>query len=216
MQSLEQLTPDARLCGAWCNSSLLISAFLEAMSFATPPLERFFIQTVGEAARHAPDATMKSRALDFVREEARHSSAHRRFNLALSRYLGAAPPGLRQIESLLERAGRRLSMRTRLSSVEAMEQVSEMLSMRYLRFERGAAFDCPFARHLFAQHAREEIGHAAIMHDLLEPSRPGSRWIRAATLAAAATAGAAYFSVAVPWIILRKLGARRSLQESIQ
>ncbi len=216
MKSLEQMSPDARISGAWCNSNLAVSAFLEAMSFATPPLERFFIQTVCDAARQWPDPTMKSRAHDFVQEEARHSSAHRKFNLALSCYLGARPPGLRQLEWLLDRAPRRLCIRTRLASVEAIEQVSEILSKRYLRYERGAAFDCPFARHLFAQHAREEIGHAAVIHDLLIPSRRSSRLIKTAAYAIAAAAGTAYFAVAVPWIILRKLSARRPGKESIE
>jgi hypothetical protein len=216
MEFLEQMTPDARISGAWCNSNLAISAFLEAMSFATPPLERFFIQTVCDAARQWPDPTMKSRAYDFVQEEARHSRAHRKFNLALSCYLGARPPGLQQIEWLLDRATRRLSKRTRLVSVEAMENVSEMLSAGYLRYEHGAAIDCPFARHLFAQHAREEIGHAAVIHDLLAPPRRSSRLIKAAAYAIAATAAAAYFAVAVPWIILRKLSARRLGKESIE
>lgn len=216
MQSLEQQTPDPRISGAWCNSNIVVSAFLEAMSFVTPPLERFFIQAVCDAARHWPDSSMKSRAHDFVQEEARHSGAHRRFNLALADYLGARPPGVRQVESLLERATRRLSMRARLLSVEAMEQVSEILSARYLRYERGAAIDCPFARHLFAQHAREEIGHAAVIHDLLDPARASSRLVKAAAFATAAGAGTVYFAVAVPWIILRKRSARRSSQESIE
>ena len=215
MESLEQAAPDARISGAWCNASLAMSAFLEAMSFVTPPLERFFIQAVCDAARHCPDPAMKTRANAFVQEEARHSRAHRKFNLALAACLGAPPPGLRQVEWLLDRATRQLSRRSRLASVEAMEEVSEMLSASYLRFECGAAFDCAFARHLFAQHAREEIGHAAVIHDLLVPSRRSGRFVKAAAYAMAATAGTAYLAVAVPWIILRKLGARRPYKPSL-
>jgi len=216
MESLAQQAPDARISGAWCNASLAISALLEAMSFATPALERFFIQAVCDAARHARDPTLQSRAHDFVQEEARHSRAHRNFNLALTGYLGARPPGLRAIEWLLALATRHVSRHTRLASVEALEQVSETLSARYLRFECGATFDCPYARHLFAQHAREEIGHAAVIHDLLVPCRGSGRLIKAAAYSIAATAGTAYLALAVPWIILRKLSARRRGQEIFQ
>jgi hypothetical protein len=213
MQRLEQLTPDDRISGAWCDSNIVISAVLEAMSFATPVLERFFIRTVCDAAKHVPDPATKGRANEFVQEEARHSVAHRRFNLALGRYLEGTPPGLRQIEALLDLATRHLSLAARLLSVEVMEQGSAMGSAAYLRFERGRTFDCPFARHLFAQHAREEIGHAAIIRDLRGAASLSGWFVKAAACLATAAAGIAYLAVAVPWIILRKHRARRPDKE---
>ena len=68
MKALEQLSPSDRICGAWCHSSIIISAVLEALSFATPPLERFFIRTVSDAMKTLRDSATLSRAREFVRE----------------------------------------------------------------------------------------------------------------------------------------------------
>ncbi len=209
MQTLEHLSPSDRISGAWCNSDIVISAVLEALSFATPPLERFFIRTVSDAMRNLHESATKSRAREFVQEESQHSGAHRRFNRALAGYLQGRPPGLRQIESVLDLAAARLAPSTRLLSVELMEQGSALASSAYLRCESRLTFDCPFARHLFAQHAREEIGHATVIRDLRGAPRISDLFVKAAACTVIAAAGIAYLAVAVPWIILRKGRVRR-------
>jgi predicted metal-dependent hydrolase len=209
MRALEHLSPSNRISGAWCNSDIVISAVLEALSFATPPLERFFIRAVSDAMKNLHESTTKSRAREFVQEESQHSSAHRRFNRALAGYLQAKPPGLRQIESVLDLAATRLSPSARLLSVELMEQGSALGSSVYLWCESRLTFDCPFARHLFAQHAREEMGHSAVIRDLRGAPRISDLFIKAAACAVIAAAGTAYLAVAVPWIILRKSRVRR-------
>ncbi len=209
MQALEQLSPSPRISGAWCNSDLVVSAVLEALSFATPPLERFFIRTVSDAMKNLHDSSTKARAREFVQEESRHSGAHRIFNRALAGYLEARPPGLRQIESVLDLAAARMSLSTRLLSVELMEQGSALGSSVYLGCESRLTFDCAFARHLFAQHAREELGHSAIIRDLRGAPRILDLFIKGAACAVIAAAGTTYLAVAVPWIILRKSRLRR-------
>ncbi len=216
MQGLRHLTPSRDLAGAWCDSSLLLSSVLEALSFATPALEKFFIRAVLQAldAPANDAARVQAQARAFVGEEASHSAAHRRFNLALLGYLGSPPPGLRPLEAALERATGALSLPTRLIAVEVMEHASALLSAHYLRREGRLAFGCAFAQHLFAQHAREEIGHRAVIHALAGVPRVPQRSVRALAWAALAFAGAGYLCLAVPWIMFRKRRTRRNINET--
>lgn len=213
MKALEHLSPSDRICGAWCNSSIVVSAVLEALSFATPPLERFFIRTVADALKHPHELATKSRAREFVQEESRHSGAHLRFNRTLADYLSGRPPGLAQLEFVLDLAATRLASSTRLLIVELIEQCSALGSSAYLCCESRLTFDCPFARQLFAQHALEEIGHCAVIHELRGSPRFSDSFVKAATCAVMVAAGATYLAVAVTWIIVRKSRAIRLTKE---
>jgi predicted metal-dependent hydrolase len=179
------------------------------LSFATPPLERFFIRTVCDAMKKPHESATHARAREFVQEESRHSGAHLRLNRALAGYLRGSPPGLRQLEFVLELAAKRLVPSTRLLSVELIEQASALGSSAYLRCESRLTFDCVFARHLFSQHAREEMGHSAVIRDLRGAPRISDPLFKSASCIAIVAAGIAYFCVAVPWIVLRKCSARR-------
>lgn len=222
MQSLKRLSPIPDLSGAWCNTSLWVSSTMEAVSFVTPSLERFFIRTVAEVMAAADGGgkavagALRPQVQAFVREESRHSIAHQRFNRALLGYLGEAPPALALIDRLLSAARRRLSVAARLRLVEALEHTAEWLSTRYLQREPAWVFQCAYARRLFAQHAREEIGHRAVIH-ALQPgaSGPGPA-AKAAVFGlvwlAIVLAGGTYLLLSVPWILRRKrrLGAART------
>jgi len=208
MKELERLAPAASLRGAWCRSSLAWSSLFEAISLVTPALETFFIRAVSEATRACPPSPLRARTDAFVREEARHSAAHRRLNRALVAHLDAPPPALGWAEAALALASARMPLATRLRCVELMEQGSELFSTAYLRLESRLAIACPYARTLFAVHAREEIGHVSVIRALPcdgpAPGRVKTAMIGLALVAA----GAAYLSLAVPWIALRK---RRSI-----
>jgi hypothetical protein len=214
MKALDALRPADALRGAWCQRSVLLSAALEAISFVTPALEAFFIRTVHAALADPLAPDVRSRAQHFIREEARHSAAHRRLNHVLAGYLRSVPPALPAVERGLAWATRRLSPENRLLVVEVMEQGSELASTAYLRREGHWRVDCAFARHLFAQHAREEIGHVSVIRDLhATPARP-RRLARAAATIGLACAGIAYLAVAVPWIVHRKWHVRRTTPET--
>jgi len=212
MHTLDGLAPGAGLAGAWCNSSLAATALLEAMSFATPPLERFFIRTVRDSLRRGPESAATLRAREFVREESSHSAAHRRLNQALAGHLGRTPPGLERVEAILDFAARRLPLPVRLLSVEVMEQGSALGSAAYLWCERRADFDCAYARQLFAQHAREEMGHSTVIRELRGAAPARGLPVKAVACALTALAGIAYLAVAVPWIMMRKRRLRRPRQ----
>jgi hypothetical protein len=214
MKALDTLTPAAALRGAWCQRSVVLSAALEAISFVTPALEAFFIRTVHAALPGLDAPAARARARTFIREEAHHSAAHRRLNAVLTAYLRAPPPPLRAVEGALALATRRLSPANRLLVVEVMEQGSELASNAYLRREGRWRVDCAFTRHLFAQHAREEIGHVSVIREMQAPAAPPRRLARALFTIGLAAAGIAYLAVAVPWIVHRKRQVRRSTPET--
>lgn len=209
MKALGTMHPSAQLGGAWCDSNLLLSSLLEATSFVTPVLERYFVRTVARVAQaiEPADAEARARARAFVIEESRHAVAHQRLNRALLVHLGAAPPGLAWVQRLAEAAERRLDLAMRLATVEIMERASARIARRYLAREQGWTFGCDYARRLFAQHAREELAHADVIAALQSTTRRvDARWIVAPMLAAAM---ALYLAIAVPWIAARKRGHQR-------
>ena len=213
VKDLHRLQPTDALRGAWCDNSMARSATLEALSFVTPALEQFFVRAVRDTICAMPASDLRVRAQEFVREESLHSAAHRRLNRALSEHLGCAPPSLFPIESLLRTATRMLSLDHRLLLVEVMEHASAIASGAYLRWAVGRRFDCAFASRLFAQHAREEIGHVSIIRDLrmqrcADILRKGLAW------ALMTAVGAAYLGFAIPWVIVRKT-RRRPLTENL-
>jgi hypothetical protein len=208
MQYLEQLTPDGDLSGAWCDDSAVATSTLEAVSFVTPVLESLFISAVGEGltAARAPELDRRCRA--FIREEVSHSRAHNKLNASLLGYLGAAPPGLALVQSLVSAARKHLSLAQRMLLVAALEHFTAVLSKDYLRRAPGWGFGCDFARELFVRHAREELAHRAVAFDLWRCEGHAGGVARTAAVTAIGLAGLAYLSVAVPWILYRKTGQR--------
>ncbi len=208
MRIPHSLPSSSDLAGAWCNGDAVASSVLEAISFVTPVLEKFFIRTVADLCpdRGAPELEACRRA--FIREEASHSRAHRRFNAALAGYLGGPPPGLATIAGLLRRVERRLSPRTRLLLVASLEHFTAVSSKAYLRWQGGWHFSCAGPGELFAAHAREELGHRSVVFDLWRSRGAAGRAGRLFAVGATLLAGAAYLSLAGLWILHRKSGRR--------
>lgn len=209
MQRLTPLTAPADLAGSWCNADARTSATLEAVSFVTPALERFFIRTVGDClplAGHDPELERLCR--EFIHEEAEHTGAHRQLNTALLDYMKAPPPGLAAVEGLLDFVNRRLSLSSRVALVAALEHFTAVLSKSYLRTHGRWQFGCAYARDLFHQHALEEIDHRAVAFDLWLHRGGGNVPVRLATITSILVVGAVYLGVAVPWILHRKEGGR--------
>jgi predicted metal-dependent hydrolase len=209
MQRLTPLTAPADLAGPWCNDDARTSATLEAVSFVTPALERFFIRTVADCLPLAGnDPELERLCREFIHEEAEHTGAHRKLNTALLNYMQSPPPGLAAVESLLDMVNRRLSLSTRVALVAALEHFTAVLSKSYLRSHRRWRFGCAYARDLFHQHAREEINHRAVAFDLWLHRGGGSVPVRLAATASILIVGAVYLGIATPWILHRKTGGR--------
>jgi len=204
MRNLERLNPAAGLSGPWCNADATTSAVLEAISFATPVLEKFFIRTIAAALAVKGDAALDRRCRAFMREEAEHTRAHRKLNAALLVYLGAPPPGLALVEKLLACADKRLPLSHRIAHVATLEHFAAVLSKRYLERQTAWEFGCDYARELFVQHAHEEIAHRSVVFDLWYARGGGGCIARALVVAAILLVGTAYLGMAVPWILQRK------------
>jgi predicted metal-dependent hydrolase len=190
---------------AWCNGDAVTSSVMEAVSFVTPVLENFFIRTVLEGMREHGDKGLEERCLSFVREEANHTQAHRKFNVPLLGYLGRQPPGLAMVEFLLDAAKRHLSLSKRLALAAALEHFAAVISKLYVSHEAKLTFELASAKELFAMHAREELAHRSVVFDLWQAH--GSRGFvdRFTTIMATLMVGATYVGIAVPWILHRKM-----------
>jgi len=207
MQRLTPLTAPANLAGPWCNEDARTSATLEAVSFVTPALERFFIRTVADCLPlEGNDPELERLCREFIHEEAEHTGAHRKLNTALLDYMKAPPPGLAAVEGLLDSVSRQLSLSTRVALVAALEHFTAVLSKSYLRSHGRLQFGCAYARDLFHQHAREEIDHRSVAFDLWLHRGGGSVPVRLAAITSILVVGAVYLGMAMPWILHRKNG----------
>jgi len=194
--------------GAWCNANELTSSFMEAISFVTPILEIFFIRTVSKAitVQTNPDLQQSCRA--FMREEAIHIRAHRRFNASLLKYLHTIPPGVAMIQSLLNLAKQYLSLSHSLMLATTLEHFSAVLSKQYLVQQSQWHFLCLFTKELFAQHAREELAHRSVVFDLWFSHGKSSPIERTLIVFAVLFSGLVYVAIAIPYILYHKKGKR--------
>ena len=61
MKNLNHPTTHDDLSGAWCNANAVTSSIMEAVSFVTPVMEKFFIRTVAEGLSPQTPAALKER-----------------------------------------------------------------------------------------------------------------------------------------------------------
>lgn len=206
MHGLKRMETTEDLSGAWCNANVVTSSVMEAISFVTPVLENFFICTVAEGLDKQRLSTLDQRCLDFIREESAHSSAHRRFNASLIKYLGGPPRGLALVESLLDGAMKHLSLSRRLLLAAALEHYAAVLSRVYMDHEQRMDIRSEFARELFGLHAREELDHCSVVFDLWVSKGIAGSVGRTLTILLILLAGSVYLSISTPWILHRKTG----------
>lgn len=209
MKNLNHLTTHEDLSGAWCNDNEVTSSIMEAVSFVTPVMEKFFIRTVDEGLSPQTPPALKERCLAFIHEEADHTRVHRKFNASLSGYLGGTPPGLALLDVLLDGTRKHLSLSSRLLLAAALEHYTAVLSKAYLAQADKMDIRPEFARELFIRHAREEIAHRSVVFDLWCIQSGGDSLKRSLTILAILMAGGIYIAVSVPWILHRKTGSLR-------
>ena len=205
MSSLEATFPSlAPLTAAWCDDCLVTSSIMEAVSLATPIMERFVTRAVANCMGGAPIANSGVRM--FIREEAEHSRVHRAFNKLLTSPHGRMSPALKPLIAIIRRASRSLPVPSQLLFAATVEHFSAVLSMAYLEKEKSWKFTSDRARDMFAKHAREELAHRSFVFDLWK-SKHSSGPVRKALAMAGILCGAmAYLLVAVPWIHWHKAG----------
>lgn len=204
MKHVHHLALTEDLSGTWCNSSAVTSSVMEAVSFVTPVLEKFFIRTVHESLNEQTPAALRERCREFILEETEHSCVHRKFNASVLKYLGRKPYGLGIVESLLDGAHRLLPLSYRLLIAAALEHFAAVLSKAYINQGARLDFQSCFAQEMFLQHAREEIAHRAVVFDLWLNKGASGCFSRALTIMGIMLVGFIYVSVAVAGILFRK------------
>jgi predicted metal-dependent hydrolase len=208
MRHLDHLVVQDDLSGAWCNANAVTSSVMEAISFATPVLENFFIHTVAECMPGKQDAELHQRCRSFMYEESTHTRAHKKFNASLLDYLCQAPPGAALLQAIMVGARKHVTLSCRLLYVVALEHFAAVLSKRYLTLHGDWEIGSAYAKELFEQHAREEMGHRSVVFDLWMQQESIGRVARSLVVLSILFAGGVYISVAVPWIVHRKNGKR--------
>jgi predicted metal-dependent hydrolase len=205
MTSVEAAFPgNGALAAAWCGDCLVTSSIMEAVSLATPVMERFVTRAVANCRGSTPLAD--SGVLMFIREEAEHSRVHRAFNKLLGSPRDRLPPALTPLAAIIRGASRSLPLGSQLLFAATVEHFSAVLSMAYLKNEKNWKFTSDRVRNMFAWHAREELVHRAFVFDLWK-AQYSSGPVRKALVMTSILCGAiAYLLVAVPWIHWRKSG----------
>ncbi|MCK9201824.1 MAG: metal-dependent hydrolase [Gallionella sp.] len=209
MKNINHPTTHEDLSGAWCNDNEVTSSIMEAVSFVTPVMEKFFIRTVDEGLSPQTSSALKERCTAFIHEEADHTRVHRKFNASLLQYLGDTPPGLAMLDTLLDGTRKHLSLSSRLLLAAALEHYTAVLSKAYLAQSDRMDIRSAFARELFVRHAREEISHRSVVFDLWRSQSGGDSFKRSLTILVILLAGGVYISIAMPWILHRKTGSLR-------
>ncbi len=182
--SIASLSPPPGLARHWCGGDAFETRFLEAMSLLAPEVERFLIATVRAGLACPGTAPMAAAGLAFVREEAGHSAAHHVFNRQLAAQGVDLDATLAGVRRLSQRMQRWLSPRMGLAVSAAFEHLSAVVSLAYLRSAGRTRIQAPEFDRLFAEHARDEIGHRAVVFDLLQAAGGGGWLTRALVLPA--------------------------------
>lgn len=183
---MNPVTPEvlATLPRDWCGGDAFETRCLEAMSLLAPEMERFLIAAVRAGLGRPGGEHMAEAGGAFVREEAAHSQAHHRFNRRLVAQgidVDAALAGVRRLSTT---ARRWLPVGGQLAVSAACEHLSAILSLAYLRSAHRARILAPEVDRLFASHAEDEIGHRALVFDVMRATGGGGWGSRAVALAA--------------------------------
>ena len=158
----------------WCGGDAFETRLLEAMSLIAPEVERFVIAAVIKHVRRRDAEECAPAVMAFVHEEAEHSRVHKRFNERLSQQSIDVAKVVTPVRSAADLARRWLPTGGQLAIAAACEHLSTLLSISFLRAARRSRIRPVSVLGLFEQHARDEIGHRAIVFDLLKDARCGS------------------------------------------
>lgn len=150
---------------AWTPRQPEVAIAANGVSMLMPHVEPYVVRSVRAVLeRLAP--TDAERARDFIRQELRHQSEHRRFNDLVI----AAHPGLRRVDDWARRTylwlGRRRSDRFNLAFAAGSETVAFALA-RWTEDHHRMIFDGAddVVATLFLWHLAEEVEHKAVVHD---------------------------------------------------
>jgi len=157
----------------WLPGNEAVSSLLNAYTVLVPANEAFYIRTLNACLPRITDASLRARCQAFIRQEAQHGVAHKRYwdNLDAQGYV------YRGFERTVDRAifktmDRWAPLWLRASLVSCVEHINAYLGYEFLSQGILAGADTR-VRDLMEWHFAEEIEHRAVAFDLLQAIAPG-------------------------------------------
>lgn len=156
----------------WLPGNEVVSSLLNGYTILVPANEAFYIRTLNACMPRLRDDVLRQRCQAFIRQEAQHGVAHKRYwgNLDAQGY------AYRGIERVVDRGIFRVMDRVaplwlRVSLVSCVEHINAFLGFEFLTQSILAHAD-PRVRDLMEWHFAEEIEHRAVAFDLLQAISP--------------------------------------------
>ena len=156
----------------WLPGNEVVSSLLNAYTILVPANEAFYIRTLNACLPALRNDALRQRCQAFIRQEAQHGVAHKRYwdNLDAQGY------AYRGVERAVDRGIFRVMDRVaplwlRVSLVSCVEHINAFLGYEFLTQSILADAD-PRVRDLMEWHFAEEIEHRAVAFDLLQAVSP--------------------------------------------
>ena len=156
----------------WLPGNEVVSSLLNAYTILVPANEAFYIRTLNACMPHVANDALHGRCQAFIRQEAQHGVAHKRYwdNLDAQGY------AYRGFERTVDRVVFRTMDRyaplwLRVSLVSCVEHINAFLGYEFL--SQSILRDAePRMRDLMEWHFAEEVEHRAVAFDLLQAVSP--------------------------------------------
>lgn len=156
----------------WLPGNEVVSSLLNAYTILVPANEAFYIRTLNACLPEMQDQALRLRCQAFIRQEAQHGVAHKRYweNLDAQGY------AYRGFERAVDRGIFRVMDRVaplwlRVSLVSCVEHINAFLGYEFLAQSILEEAD-PRMRDLMEWHFAEEVEHRAVAFDLLQTVSP--------------------------------------------
>jgi len=164
---------DAGMPRHWLPGNPFLSSFLNAYTIMVPANEAFYIRTLRKARSRIADAGIRAGVDDFIRQEAQHGRAHKRF----WRVLDAQGYRYRGFERVVDWLAfsvpeKLLPLSWRVSMVASVEHINAFVAHEFLG-QGILATAHPPVRALMEWHFAEEIEHKQVSFDALRAVAPG-------------------------------------------
>lgn len=167
----------------WHDDSPFITTFWDALSQAFPSGEKFFIDAVRDVRGELDpekDCALLQEMEEFVRQEAHHTTQHRKFNRLVGEQGYDVTKMEQRYQRTLDNVRRILDTRGMLAVTMALEHFTAGFAHQYLtnpELSRGAD---PRVVALWAWHAAEEAEHKSTAFDVYD--RLGGGYLRRVTV----------------------------------
>jgi predicted metal-dependent hydrolase len=155
--------------GAWSRRNTGFEDALNALSFAFPAGEAYFINSVRNYLKRIKDPVLKEQAERFIYQEAMHSKEHDRANHELRQFHAYGRQIERLVVPLLAFSRRCIPKATQLATTCALEHFTAMLADCLLRDQQRFVADSdPSFVALWLWHAVEETEHKSVCFDVYQ------------------------------------------------